>query len=399
MADKSMEGLNTFTSQEEVKIDTNRKMRVAIIGCGWIAGSHVKAYLNQPDVEIVAGADLVPGKAAAFMAKHGVENVKTDYASHKELLDDESLELDAVSICTYNRQHAEPAIYALKKGVNVLLEKPFTVTLDEAIEVMKAEKESGKIVSLGFQPRCDENMKMIKKIVESGELGEIYYIQTGGGRRRGIPTPHGTSFIEDETAGIGALGDIGCYSIDMVLNAIGYPMPKTVSGYKSAYFGKDPNYCGYKEEKRAEYAEKFSVDDFGAAFIRLEPGKYGAKEGIVLDFRISWAMNMDTPGDTIILGTKGGLRIPSTECWNGTVGGPMKIYHEVGGLQVETEVPVITMKKGLVDLKIRTFLDACKTGGAAPVPTSQIVINQAIIDGIARSAELGREVEISIPEV
>ncbi len=392
MADKSMDGLNTFTAQTTESVDTSRKLRVGIIGCGWIAGSHIKAYLNQPDVEIVAGADLVPGKAAAFFAKHGVEGVKTDYASHKEMLDDESLKLDAVSICTYNRQHAAPAIYALDKGVNVLLEKPFTVTLDEAIEVMKAEKRSGKVLSIGFQPRLDANMQMIKKIVQSGELGKIYYIQTGGGRRRGIPTPYGTSFIADETAGIGALGDIGCYSLDMVLNAIGYPKPLTVTGYKSAFFGKDPNYCGYRADKRAEYAKAFQVDDFAAAFIRLEGD-------IVLDFRISWAMNMDTPGDTIILGTKGGLRIPSTECWNGTVGGPMKIYHEVCGQQVETEIPVITMKKGLFDLKIRTFLDACKNGAPAPVPSSQIIYNQAIIDGIARSAECGHEVEINVPEV
>ena len=392
MADKSMDGLNTFTAQTSETVDTTRKMRVGIIGCGWIAGSHIKAYLNQPDVEIVAGADLVPGKAEAFFKKYGVEGVKTDYASHKEMIDDESLHLDAVSICTYNRQHAAPAIYALDHGINVLLEKPFTVTLDEAVEVMKAEKRSGKVLSIGFQPRLDANMQMIKKIVQSGELGKIYYIQTGGGRRRGIPTPYGTSFIADETAGIGALGDIGCYSLDMVLNAIGYPKPLTVTGYKSAFFGKDPNYSGYRADKRAEYAKTFQVDDFAAAFIRLEGD-------IILDFRIAWAMNMDTPGDTITLGTKGGLRIPSTDCWNGTVGGPMKIYHEVCGEQVETEIPVITMKKGLFDLKIRTFLDACKNGTPAPVPTSQIIYNQAIIDGIARSAECGHEVEINVPEV
>ncbi len=378
--------------QTKVVVDTTKKMRVGIIGCGWIADAHIKSYLAQPDVELVAGADIIPGKAKAFFEKHGVEGVKTDYASHKEMLDDESLNLDAVSICTYNRQHAEPAIYALKKGVNVLLEKPFTVTLDEAVEVMKAEKESGKVLSIGFQPRLDENMKMIKKIVESGELGDIYYIQTGGGRRRGIPTPFGTTFIEDKTAGLGALGDIGCYSLDMVLNAIGYPKPLTVSGYKSAFFGTSPDYSGYKAEKRAEYAKLFGVDDFAAAFVRLEGG-------IILDFRIAWAMNMDTPGDTIILGTKGGLRIPSTECWNGTVGGPMKVYHEVCGQQVETEIPVIKMKTGLFDLKIRTFLDACKNGTPAPVPSSQILYNQAIIDGIAKSAECGREVEIVIPEV
>ena len=386
-------GLDDYKTNQEVKtIDASRKLRVGIIGCGWIASSHITSYLKQPDVEIVAGADLIPGKAKAFFEKYGVENVKTDYASHKEMIDDKSLKLDAVSICTYNRQHAIPAIYALEHGINVMLEKPFTVTLDEAVEVCRAEKKSGKILSIGFQPRMDENMKMIKKIVQSGDLGQIYYIQTGGGRRRGIPTPYGTTFIEDETAGLGALADIGCYSLDMVLNAIGYPKPLTVSGYKSAFFGTDPNYCTYVKTGHPEYAKKFGVDDFAAAFIRLEGG-------IILDFRIAWAMNIDTPGDTIILGTKGGLRIPSTDCWNGSVGGPMILYHEVCGEQTQTEIPILKTKEGLFDLKIRTFLDAIKEGGKAPVPSSQILYNQAILDGIAKSAECGREIEIKIPEI
>ncbi len=390
--------LNAFKeSHEEKVIDASKKLRVGFIGCGWIAGSHIKSFLKQPDVEIVAGCDLVPGKAKAFFEKYGVTGAKTDYASHKEMIADKSLHLDAVTICTYNRQHAEPAICALENGLHVLLEKPFTVTLDEAVAVMKAEKKSGKILSIGFQPRLDENMKMIGKIVRSGALGKIYYIQTGGGRRRGIPTPFGTSFITDGTAGIGAVGDIGCYSLDMVLNAIGYPKPLTVSGYKSAFFGTDPNYCNYVKTGHPEYAKAFAVDDFAAAFIRLEGG-------IVLDFRIAWAMNMDTPGDTIILGDKGGLRIPSTECWNGTVGGPMRLYHEVCGEQTETVIPVIVSedeKKGisLFDKKIRSFLDAIKEGGSAPVPSSQILYNQAIIDGIVRSAEAGHEVEITIPEI
>ena len=386
-------GLDDFKFNQEKKvIDVTKKLRIGIIGCGWIAGSHIKSYLNQPDVEIVAGCDLIPGKAKEFFEKYGVEGVKTDYASHKEMLDDETLALDAVSVCTYNCQHAIPTIYALKKGVNVLLEKPFTVTLDEAVEIMKAEKESGKILSIGFQPRMDANMKMIKKIVESGALGQIYYIQTGGGRRRGIPTPYGTTFIEKETGGIGALGDIGCYSLDMVLNAIGYPKPLTVSGYKSAFFGTDPNYSDYVKKGHPEYAEKFGVDDFAAAFIRLEGG-------IILDFRIAWAMNLDTPGDTIIMGTKGSLRIPSTDCWNGTVGGPMTLYHEVCGEQTQTQIPIIPQKEDVFELKMRSFLDAVKYGGTAPVPSSQILYNQAIIDGIAKSAACGREIEIESPEI
>ncbi len=75
--------------------------------------------------------------------------------SHKEMLD--SIDLDAVSVCTYNATHAECTIYALEKGVNVLLEKPMCVTLEEAIEIRKAEKKSGKVLSIGFQPRLTEN--------------------------------------------------------------------------------------------------------------------------------------------------------------------------------------------------------------------------------------------------
>ena len=395
MAEKMDAALDYNAKSESTVVDASKKLRIGIIGCGWIADAHIASYKQMPDVEIVAGSDLIPGKAAAFFQKHGVEGVKTDYASHKEMLDDESLKLDAVSICTYNRQHAEPAIYALKKGVHVMLEKPFTVTLDEAVEVMKAEKESGKILSIGFQPRLDANMQQIKKIVESGELGQIYYIQTGGGRRRGIPTPFGTTFIEDATAGLGALADIGCYSLDMVLNAIGYPKPLTVSGVKSDFFGTDPEYIGYKKCGHPEYHKKFGVDDFAAGFIRLEGD-------IVVSFRIAWAMNLDTSGDTIIYGTKGSLRIPSTECWNGTIGGDLTIYHEVAGKQVETKIPQIIPKKDApsnFDKKIRTFVDACKNGTAAPVPSSQILYNQAILDGIAKSSDLGREIEIQIPEI
>lgn len=379
-------GLDAFKeNQETAVVDASKKVKIGIIGTGWIAESHISAYKNMPDVEVVAMADLVPGKAEAFAKKFEIENCRF-YESDEALLAAEK-DLDGVSICTYNGTHASCAINALNAGVNVMLEKPFTVTLDEAVEVMKAEKKSGKILTIGFQPRMSENMKMIKKIVDSGELGKVYYLQAGGGRRRGIPTPFGTTFIEKETAGIGAVGDIGSYSLDMLLGAVGYPKPLTVSGYKSAYFGTDPAYY----PNHPEYAEKFGVDDFAAAFVRLEGD-------IILDFRISWAMNMDTCGDALILGTKGGLRIPSTECWNGEFDTPLKIYKTIGDQTVEYTVP-LKPKEDLFGKKLRAFVDSIKNGGTATVPSSEIIYNQAIIDGIVKSAEAGREVEITIPEI
>ena len=239
----------------------------------------------------------------------------------------------------------------------------------------------------------DENGITFDPLNKDSVIETLDYIQTGGGRRRGIPVGNEASFIREDTAGIGALGDIGCYSLDMVLRAVGYPKPLTVTGYKSDFFGKREDYYTHRGYSK-HAAQLFGVDDFAAAFVRLEGG-------IVLDFRIAWAMNIDSPGDTIILGTKGGLRIPATDCWNGSVGGPMTLYHEVAGEQIETVIPTIPFKgyPALWDGKIRSFLDAVKNGGESPVPSREILYNQAIIDGIAKSHALGREIEIEIPEV
>ena len=192
--------LNDFSTDmtEKEAVCSSRKLRIGIIGTGGIANSHIKSYLKQRDAEVVAGADLIPGKAAQFFERHGVE--ARAFEDYREMID--TMDLDAVSVCTYNSTHKECTIYALEHGLPVLLEKPMTVTLDEAVEICRAEKKSGKIVSVGFQPRFDGNMQMIKKIVESGELGKVYYIQTGGGRRHGIPVSWSTTFIEEEKADI-----------------------------------------------------------------------------------------------------------------------------------------------------------------------------------------------------
>lgn len=383
--------LNDFSTNmtDKTTVRSDKKLRIGIIGTGGIAQSHITSYKKQPDVEVVAGADIIPGKAEKFFETHGVK--AKAFEDYKEMID--TMELDAVSVCTYNRTHKECTVYALEHGIPVLLEKPMTVTLDEAVEICRAEKKSGKIVSVGFQPRLDANMQMIKKIVQSGELGKIYYIQTGGGRRHGIPVGWSETFIENDKAGIGALGDIGCYSLDLVLNALGYPKPLTVTGRASDFFGKTPE--AYSQVGKPECAKKFSVDDFASAYIRLEGD-------IILDFRIAWYMHLDTPGDTIIMGTKGSLRVPSTDCWNGTFTKPMTIYHDVAGEPVETKIPLIPTKPDeptLFDKKIRSFLDAVITGGKAPVPTSEIIYNQAIIDGIFKSNEAGREIEVVVPEI
>ena len=102
----------------------DKKLRVGIIGAGWIAEAHVNSYKKMDDVEIVAVADLVEGKAQKFIEQYGLTDAKP-YISDVDMFE-KVKDLDAVIICTYTATHASCAINALNAGVNVLLEKPFT---------------------------------------------------------------------------------------------------------------------------------------------------------------------------------------------------------------------------------------------------------------------------------
>ena len=361
-----------------------KKLRIGIVGTGGIARAHLNSYLRLKDeVEIVGGSDIVPGKAKAFFEKAGVSGAKA-FDSNDELL---ALGLDGVSVCTYNTTHSECTIAAINSGAHVLCEKPMSVTLEDAIKMYKAAKKKKKILTIGFQPRYDPNMELVREIVKSGALGEVYYIQTGGGRRRGMP---GGTFIKKELAGFGALGDIGCYSLDMVLSAVGYPKPLTVSAFASNRFGANPKY--HPE------SDVFDVDDFSVAFIRLEGG-------IALDFRMSWAMHMDKMGDTMFFGTEAGLKIkpantgtPWGGAWDGTIG-PIFMYNDIAGQLCETAIPLRQPSDDRFFSKVKAFVEAAREGGPAPIPTIESVYNQAICDGIYRSSQLNKEVDIVLPEL
>ncbi len=358
------------------------RLRIGVIGGGGIAGAHVRAYHKMDDVQVVGVADIVPGKAQEFIEKHGLSDARA-FTDHRELL---QTDLDAVSICVPNVGHHRTTVDALAAGKHVLLEKPLSVTLGEGVDMARAARRADRILSIGFQPRYDPNMKLIREMVQSGLLGKVYYVLTGGGRRRGMP---GGTFIRKDLAGVGAMADIGCYSLDMALLAIGYPKPLTVSAYTSNYFGANPLY--HPE------ADRFEVEDFGAAFIRLEGG-------IVLNFQISWAMHMDSLGPSVFLGTEAGLRVtpggtgPWGGAWDGGVGS-ITLCHDVMKRNTDSPIPLIRHNVDIFYEKVRDFVVAVREGLPAPIPVDQILYNQAILDGVFRSAKAGREVVLDIPDL
>ena len=362
-----------------------KKLRIGIVGTGGISHAHMNPYMNFDDVEIVGACDIVQGKAREFLDKYGLAKAPA-FENVKDLA--ENVQMDGASVCTYNTTHAECAIALLEAGVHVLCEKPMSFTLDEAVSMVRASRKAKKMLSIGFQPRYDFMRKKVDAIIDSGVLGKIYYVQSGGGRRRGIP---GGTFVDREKAGYGCLGDIGCYSIDECLHAIHYPKPLTVSAIATNYFGKNPKYF--------QNAADFDVDDFSVALVRLEGD-------ITYLFKQSWAMHADTLGDTLWLGTEGAIKVTTGFAEHNK---PSRVmyYTDINGQQIDSVIlPSIPSGAGPEDkpqeiwpAKMRAFVNALHTNGPAPVPGEEILYNQAICDGIYRSSKLGKEVEIIIPAI
>lgn len=140
-------------------------MKVAVIGCGNVSVMHFNALKENPDTEITAVADIKPERADKKAAEFGAEA----YYDFDELLANE--ELDCVHICTPHYLHTPMAVKALNKGINVILEKPCSVSMKETEELRNAEKASGKQLGICFQNRYNACVREAKKIIESGEMG------------------------------------------------------------------------------------------------------------------------------------------------------------------------------------------------------------------------------------
>ena len=141
----------------------DKKVRVGIIGCGGIAnGKHMPAIKKLADkgvLEIVAFCDIIEEKAVKAAKEYGTPDAKV-YTDYKELLKDESIV--SVHVCTPNRSHSFITVDALHAGKNVICEKPMAINTEEAKKMVDAAKETGKILTIGFQPRYDVRMLKVK---------------------------------------------------------------------------------------------------------------------------------------------------------------------------------------------------------------------------------------------
>src|SRR6478735_370414 len=118
-------------------------LRIGIVGCGAVAGIHVRGYRSVEDVEIVACSDISLERARKFATEKEIAKV---YASYTDMMDAEKL--DGISVCTPNYAHCEPTVEALKRGIHVLCEKPIAMNSEEAQIMVDAARESKHLLTI-----------------------------------------------------------------------------------------------------------------------------------------------------------------------------------------------------------------------------------------------------------
>ena len=240
-------------------------LKVGVIGGGSISQYHLNPYFAHPDVELVGICDRNETRLQQLGETY---NVKELYTEYEALLANE--EIEAVSICTWNNTHAEIAIAALHAGKHVLIEKPLSMTVDEAYAIEQAVKETNKILQVGYVRRFASNVGVLKKFIDAGELGEIYYAKASCLRRRGNPG----GWVSDSTrSGGGPLIDLGVHMIDLCWYLMGKPKPVSVSGNTYKKLGNRAHIENLSFYQAADYnADHNDVEDLANALIRFENG-------------------------------------------------------------------------------------------------------------------------------
>lgn len=147
------------------------KIKIGVIGTGFIGPAHIEALRRLPHTEVVALADIDEETARSKANALGIEEYYGDY---RKLLENEKIR--SVHICTPNYLHYEMAKAALNAGKHVLCEKPLATKVKEAEELVELAEAKGLANGVHFNVRYYPLMRQVKNMVHQGELGRIFSV-------------------------------------------------------------------------------------------------------------------------------------------------------------------------------------------------------------------------------
>ncbi|MDR1891976.1 MAG: Gfo/Idh/MocA family oxidoreductase [Oscillospiraceae bacterium] len=352
------------------------EFKIAIVGCGGIANcKHFPALAKIPEAKLVAFCDLIEERARDAAAKYGVPDAQV-FIDYRELLEKSDAEL--VYVLTPNRWHSEISVAALQSGRHVMCEKPMAINYAEALRMVEAAKQSGKLLTIGYQNRYRADSLFLKDHCDRGGLGEVYFARARALRRRGVPT--WGVFLDEYAQGGGPLIDIGTHALDMTLWIMNNHKPKYAVG--TAYHklnAQTETGNGFGSWDPA----KFTVEDSAFGFVVMENGATVIVES-------SWALNTLEGGEAItaLSGTLGGADMYDGLRLNGILNGRQIITRPDLGAGGVPFFPGASSDPSDVEQQI--FLRAVSGEGELTVLPEQAAVVTRILDGIYESAKSGK---------
>ena len=354
------------------------KVKIGIIGCGGIAnGKHLPAIKQLGRAEIAAFCDLIPERARKAKEEYGTEDSKV-FTDYKELLAMD--EIEPVYVLTPNRSHSVISIDAMRAGKHVMCEKPMAKTYAEAKAMADTARETGRILTIGYQNRYRPDSLYLKRACENGELGEIYYARAHAIRRRAVPT--WGVFLNEYEQGGGPLIDIGTHALDLTLWEMDNYEPEMAVGSVYKKLGDQTETANaWGDWDR----EQFTVEDSAFGFVRM-------KNGATIFLEASWALNsLDVDeAKTSLCGTKAGadmkdgLRINKVKYNKQVIEKPEL---SAGGVDFYSGASV---KPEILEQEV--FMNAVTKGEELVVKPEQACVVTRILEAIYESGKTGKPV-------
>jgi len=348
------------------------KVKIAMIGAGNIANTHLASYAKLPNVEIYAACDINESRLNETCDKFGIERRYTDL----DKMLSELPELDAADVCVWNCSHASCSIKALDAGLHVLCEKPMAYSAKEAEEMKAAAERNGKLLMIGFVLRFSDDAKIAMDFIEKGYLGDIYYAKAQYVRRHGNP---GGWFADKARSGGGPIIDLGVHVIDLTRYLMGNPKPVSVYAVAGDKLGNRAylkNHVGWTP-RDADPNAVSTVEDFATALIRYD-------NGAVTFLETSYDINGENIARRQLFGTKGGMDLSKG----------VKIYGTYNDFLADIDVKTDYYKDhgDLFDQEMAHFVDCVQNGTECRAKAEDGITVMKILDAIYESARTGHEV-------
>ncbi len=361
------------------------RLKFGVIGCGWIGtGKHIDSLIKHADAELVAICDIVLTKMDVVEKRYGLTSVKK-YQDYRDLCSDP--EIDVVHVCTPNALHYDMTMAALNNGKHVHCEKPLATRSEDAIDMVETARKVGKRLTIGHQRRFFSSVQYMKQLVESGEMGDIYYAKALDARRRGVPT-WGDYMSKDKNGG-GILFDGAPHSLDLTMYLMDNFKPVSVYGkvMDKMRHEVDGNPWGVWDHENSD------VEDTGFAMITMAGGA-------VIYLEAAWLINMlGYANQTLLVGTKAGVDMQGKD-------GNVRVNKIYNGKMAVMEPEIMPPMAALVGqfeindrnapgVEIDNWIEALLGDREPLIKAAEGIAVVQIIESIFKSSETGQVVKIT----